>query len=314
LRLEFTKPDLTLPPPEIAGVPLEPGDSYDWEDIAFHPWSGNIFLMHEGTKKEIALYMGMVTPSDKLPESGAVGKAGLTSLLPGHIVNIKRMNLPGWAQTFDFSSMNNQGIEGIACSKDRLFAGMESPFEFSDRLLHDRSTYLAVWSINPDDPANMDGCKLLSVMDTSEWASKLGCTIETICGLSAIDNNHIVGIDRDNQKLFSITIDDLGKFVSGRAFYLDTPGPAPLPSDDCPDCDGLPKLLKPSLESVTVVPGPVDIEGNIDTYRIYLAVDPWGPGWATTSATWQCPKYEQRLKNLLPALYRYTVSADDLLK
>jgi hypothetical protein len=160
----------------------------------------------------------------------------------------------------------------------------------------------------------MDGCKLLAVHDTSTWASSLGYTVKTITGLDAIDNNHLVGVDRDSMRLFSVEFDDAGHLIGGRAFFLDAPGPAPLPSDGCPPLTGLPRLIMPALESVAVVPGRLDdATGEPAEYRVYLAVDPWAPGWAVAGSEWDCPGYEARLRALLPALYRYTVSADVLL-
>jgi len=307
-HLRFPNIDLTLPPPAISGLPIESGHGYDWESVALHPWSSSIFLAQEGSKSEIGIYLGKTTPSDILPSEGAWGRAGEVKSIPGHIVNLRRLELPGWDRVFGPLVGDNRGIEGIACWDDRLFVGLESPYEFTERLGGVKSTILAVWKINPDDPSDMKNCELLATHDTSDWSDSIGYTVETICGLDALDRNHLVGVDRDNTRLFSVELDDSGSSVRGRFSFLAVPGPAPLESDGCPPLDHLPALLKPSLESVASVPiydeGP-NCPDEINGYELYLAVDPWGPGWALVERGWDCPKYRDRLNSLLPALYRY---------
>jgi len=300
--------ELTLPPPEILGLPIAQEHGYDWEAISLHPWSGTVFIAQEGSRDEIGIYLGLVSPGDGDLADGAFGRTGSLKALPGHISNLKRLEFPGWDEAFGQYLSDNRGIEGIACTSERLFVGLESPYEFTQRLLGEKSTILAIWKIDPENPANMENCELLEVHDTSEWASSLGYTVETICGLDAIDDTHLVGIDRDNQRLFAVQFTESGLFTGGRLFYLDTPGPAPLPEDDCPPLDHPPVFIKPSLESVAVVPlnPPTDSSQPV-SYHIYLAVDPWGPGWTLADTDWDCPAYEKRLSSLLPALYRYTV-------
>jgi hypothetical protein len=312
--LEFPGIDLTLPPPSISGLPIESGHGYDWESVALHPWSSSIFLAHEGSKSEIGIYLGKTTPSGTLPAEGAIGKAGSVGSIPGHIVNLRRLNLPGWDQVFGSLVKDNLGIEGVACWDDRLFVGLESPYEFTERLMGVKSTILAIWKINPADPSDMENCELLAAHDTSNWADSLGYTVETICGLDALDRTHLVGVDRDNTRLFSVEFDDFGSFVGGRSYFLAVPGPAPVESDGCPPLDHLPALLRPSLESIAAVPI-IDPEcpDEIAAYQLYLAVDPWGPGWALAENDWDCPKYRDRLNSLLPALYRYTVDIETIV-
>jgi len=107
-----------------------------------------------------------------------------------------------------------------------------------------------------------------------------------------------------------VTFSDTGEFTGGRIFYLDTPGPGPLESDGCEEPVELPRLVKPSLESIALVPsGGTEITSfsvGVD-YSIYVAVDPWAPGWALLTDEWRCENYESRLTDLLPAIYRYTV-------
>jgi len=313
-RLVFHRPELTLPPPEIAGFRIAPGEGYDWEAIAIHPWSNTVFLSQEGTRDEIAIYVGQVTPGGISAREGAYGRAGEAGWLPGHFVNLRPMELPGWDEAFGDLLSDNLGIEGVACSRDRLFLGLESPYEFSTRLTEEKSTVLAIWSIDPENPSDMEACELLAVHDTADWMCSLGRTVETICGLDAIDSTHIVGVDRDNCGIFAVELNLAGEFVGGRFFFLDIPGPAPLPSDGCPEIDHLPRLIKPSLESLAVVPSsPADDEAGPVAYHLYLAVDPWAAGWTLMENDWYCPAYERRLSMLLPALYRYTVSSEDLL-
>jgi hypothetical protein len=310
--LTFHPTQLTPPPPEIAGFPIDPGSGYDWEAIAFHPWSNTVFLANEGSVNEIAIYHGKATPGERRARSGAAGPAGPVSILPGHICNFRPLRLPRWDEVFGSAFADNLGIEGLACTRDRLFVGLESPCQFFERLTEERSTILAIWRIDADDPSDMEACELLAVHDTADWAPSIGYTIETICGLDAIDDNHIVGVDRDNTCLFSVVFDDSGGFVSGRILFLDTPGPEPFESDDCPPLEGPPRLFKPTLESVAVVPCMLGEDSEEQGYRIYLAVDPWAPGWTLVDQDWDCPAYVNRLSSLLPALYRYTVPASAL--
>ncbi len=311
-ELRFHTTSLTLPPPGVSQIPLDPGNGYDWESLSLHPWSGSIFLSQEGSLNEIGIYHGQITPGDEIPSDGAYGRSGPVTTLPGHIANLKRIELPGWDEVFGDHLENNMGIEGIACSEDRLYLGLESPYSFADRIMGEMSTVLAIWKINPDDPSDMDSCELLAVHDTADWADQLGFTIETICGLS-VNQSSIYGIDRDNQRLFNVDFSDEGEFEGGRIYILDVPGPAPLAIDECDFCDGLPALIKPSLESVTIVPvvdrTTAELPSSVD---VYLAIDPWGPGWALRHIDWTCESYEMRLASLLPALYRYSLSLNDM--
>ena len=306
-EIEFIRSSLTLPPPEVSMMPLEPGHGYDWEGICTHPYSNSVFLSQEGYVGEIGIYHAIMTPGDVRAGEGAYGRSG-ESTLPGHLAGVRKMELPGWSEAFGDRIADNMGIEGIASSPNRLFLGLESPYDFPSRLIDNLSTVLAVWKIDRLDPSSESEMELLAVHDTADWEECLGFRIETICGLDALDDNHIVGIDRDNACLFAVELDDDGGFVDGRIFRLSTPGPAPLPSDGCAEIDHQPRLVRPSLESVAIV-RPRRAYG---TYYIYLAVDPWAPGWSLMEPVWSCPGYEARLHALLPALYRYTVTPDIL--
>lgn len=314
IDLQFKNNSLTLPPPEISQMNIDPKCGYDFESIAYHSWSDSIFLSHEGSVDEIGIYLGKINyRSGGTDSEGIVTRAGDLKNRPEFISSPILLHLPGWDDVFGQLIRDNMGIEGMACSEDRLFLGFESPYSFTDRLLDEKSTVIAIWKINPANPSDMESCELLAVHDTLEWVGTYGYTIETICGLDALDSNHIVGIDRDWQRLFTAEFDDAGGFQGGRWIYLDAPGPAPVESDGCDALDHLPKLVKPSFESVCLVPAGEDpYYPGIMNYHIYLAVDPWGPGWALNEGDWKCEGYERRLVDLLPALYRYTVSWDTL--
>jgi len=302
---------LTIPPSEISGLPVSISDGYDWESICLHPWSNTVFLAQEGHADEVALYCGIITDGDHQLPDGSTDRAGEIGWLPGHISNLTVLQLPGWDEAFGSDIRDNMGIEGIACTEDRLFAGLESPYPFNERRQETLSTKLAIWSINPATPTDMKNCELLAIHDTADWSESLGFTVETICGLDAISRNQVVGIDRDNTRLFTVKFSDSGEFISGRTYYLDVPGPAPYPCDECRDLDHLPMLVRPSLESVTVIPCLDSGEtGYPVEYILYLAVDPWAPGWAVLEPGWSCVEYERRLAAQLPAIYRYTLDCE----
>ncbi|HDS29712.1 MAG TPA: hypothetical protein ENN67_01575 [Firmicutes bacterium] len=312
-KLTFHYPDLTLPEPGVAGFRFRSG--YDWEAFSIHQSTKTFFIAQEGHADEIAVYHGRISPAPFRPDpnSGLSNNFGEIRMFPGSLTNIRKLNLPGWNEAFGGKFSDNIGIEGLACSDDRLFAGLESPYDYNTRIISECSTILAIWSINPSNPLDMENCELLAVHDTADWKKSLGFTIETICGLHAIDRNRVIGIDRDNLRLFAVEFDDSGNFIGGRIFILDAPGPAPLESDSCPPRESLPKLVKPSLESITAVPVYSDAESEFPSaYKIYLACDPWAPGWRIADLTWGCPAYRDRLNALLPAMYRYTVSVRTL--
>lgn len=309
-EIHFHRSDLTLPPPEITYIPLEPGHSYDWEAIAVHPWTDTVLLSQEGSLEEISLYSGLLSPGDLQVDGTFRGRAGEVDFLPGYISNIKPCNPPGWDDAFGTLFVENQGNEGVAMSEDRLFIALESPYDFATRIGNMKSTVLGVWAIDPSDPFDMEDCAPLKIIDTSDWEPVLGCKIETICGLDAINSSHLVGIDRDNQLLFAVEFDENYDLISGRIFFLYCPGPEPLESDDCPDLARLPVLMKPSLESVAVVPIYAPGSDMVIEYQVYLTCDPWAPGWTLNEEDWGCENYEHKLYSLLPAIYRYTIPAD----
>jgi len=312
IEISFKNNSLTLPPPEISGLNVNSGNGYDFEAIAYHPWSDSIFLSHEGSISEIGIYHGKVSyrPCDE-NTGEIVTKSDDTINRPEYISSPILLELPGWDEVFGPYVGDNLGIEGMAVTEDRLFLGLESPFSFTERLLNEKSTIIAIWKIDPENPSDMGSCELLAVHDTSEWKDTYGYTIETVCGLDAIDSNHLIGIDRDSKKLFTSEFDNEGGFIGGRWIYLGTPGPAVLPEDGCEQVGYEPDLLRPSLESVCLVPAEEDpYYPDVPVYHIYVACDPWGPGWAISEPDWECEAYERRLESFLPALYRYTVSMD----
>ncbi len=312
-EVHFHGANLSLPPPYLSMFPVDPAHGYDLEGISIHPWSGTVFIAQEGYMDETGIYNGKISVGDINSGDDAYGRGGDIESLPGYLPGPVRLDLPGWNEIFMDLFSDNIGIEGIACTEDRLFLGLESPYSFPERLVSERSTILAIWRIDPENPADMGNCELLAVHDTSDWAPVMGYTIETICGLDAVDNTHLVGVDRDNQRLFSIEFTESGEFADGKYFYLDTPGPAPLADDECPELEGLPRLFKPSLESVAVVPSVrPEFVNELTTYYIYLVVDPWGPGWTLVEQDWDCPSYEKRLTSLLPAIYRYSLTSEML--
>lgn len=311
-EVHFHRSNLTPTPPEISRLPVDPDNGYDFEAISIYPWGDMVFISQEGTLDEISIYTGRISPGEIIPGESSYCRAGEINFLPGYISNISRFELPEWDTVFGLYFKGNLGIEGIACTEDRLFLGLESPYDFMTRIFGQKSTILGIWKFDPDNPASEEENELIAAIDTADWEPQLGCVIETISGLDAIDSHRLVGIDRDNQRLFALEFSEEYALISGRTFYLDCPGPEPVESDGCDDIDHLPDLIKPSLESVAVVPSSDPSLGDVEEYYIYLACDPWGPGWALNEPDWGCDGYEQRLRSLLPALYRYTIPADTL--
>jgi hypothetical protein len=152
------------------------------------------------------------------------------------ITGIKRITIP--AEVFEFSRVN-VAIEGMTKSPNYYFMGLENAM-VSDIIFSD-STYIYILD---------DDLKLLKKINTHDMG------IMTICGLYAVNDYELYGIDRNQKKMFYIKFNPDFSINDYDVANLNLPVPG------YPDMN---KIMGFSPESITF-----DNEGSI-----YVALDPW---------------------------------------
>jgi hypothetical protein len=168
----------------------------DFEEIVYDKFTNQVFISIEGNglnyKNEVGIY--------KI-------KFKNDNVFSNEIVEISKLNFPEWDRISKYTDQN-VGFEGVGISKNRMFLGLEG-FQFGQIFLDSTILYIV----------DKNSLKLIKEISTKE----LG--IHTICGLYAVDDYHIYGIDRNQQNFFEIKFDKNYNVESCELTKLDLPVP-----------------------------------------------------------------------------------------
>jgi hypothetical protein len=184
------------------------------------------------------------------------------------ITSIKKLELPPamFEHTFD-----NIAIEGMAVSENYFFFGLEN-YQVSEEQFTD-STILYIMNRQTNE------IKKINTRDMR---------ISTICGLFAVDDFTLYGIDRNLRRAFKIKFnkDHSVSNYKLKEMNLTIPGHR-----------NINMILGTSIESITL-----DDEGNI-----YAAVDPWSRFYMPDNQDRKrlTEKEIENFKELLPILYKF---------
>ncbi|MGB9665167.1 MAG: hypothetical protein ACPL25_09670, partial [Ignavibacteria bacterium] len=187
------------------------------------------------------------------------------------IIGISKVNFPDWEEISKFTDQN-VGFEGLAVSKTKIFLGLEG-FLFGQIFLDSTMVYII----------DKNSKRLIKEISTKN----LG--IHTICGLYAVDDYRIYGIDRNQQNFFEIKFDEKYNPISVEIVKLELPVPKR-------------RDLKyvAAIESISL-----DDENNV-----YVIDDPWKKFYVPDNEILnQLNKEDQEnFKNFIPLLFKYKLN------
>lgn len=239
---------------------LDKFQKMDFEEIVFDKFANRVFLSIEGNginyRNEVGIYEIRFKNDD---------------IFSNKITGISKVYFPEWNEISKFTDQN-VGFEGVAVSKTKIFLGLEG-FQFGQIFLDSTMLYVI----------DKDSKKLIKEISTK----KLG--IHTICGLYALDDYHIFGIDRNQQNFFEIKFDGKYNPESIELIKLELPVPKK-------------KELKyvASIESITLD----------DENCIYVIDDPWKKFYVPDPEILnQLNKGDQEnFKDFIPLLFKYKLN------
>jgi len=161
----------------------------DFEEISFDKKNNKVFLSIEGTS------YGKINPARK--ETNVKYYAGIyelrfkdDDLFSDTIVSIQKLHFEPEEKFFEHVK-SNIAFEGFTFDDDYFYAGLEG---FQEQKIFADSTFIYI--------INRATKKIVKQINTK----KLG--IFTICGLFSPGNKTLLGIDRNNKKLFKINFTD----------------------------------------------------------------------------------------------------------
>ncbi|MDQ3019465.1 MAG: hypothetical protein M3R36_02685 [Bacteroidota bacterium] len=203
----------------------------DMEEIVFDSTNNRILLViegHEYSSRDPEIY--------KKKEGVYEITFNKDILTFDTLKTIKRLTLP--EQIYSYTH-DNIGFEGFAATKDYFFLGLENyrktEYGFTD------STMLYIVNKNTNQ---------LKIIGTSDLK------ITTICGLYAVDDYNLYGIDRNRKSMFYIKFNP--DFTVNKCEIKEMNLAIPLHSD-------IDRIIGIAPESITF-----DYNGNI-----YITQDPW---------------------------------------
>jgi hypothetical protein len=172
-------------------------EKQDFEEIVYDKFTGDIYLSIEGNgpdfKNEVGIYKVKFKDND---------------MYKNEIVKIEKVKFPEWERISKYTD-NNIGFEGLGVSRTKMFLGLEG-FQYGDIFLDSTMLYVV----------DKESKKLLKEISTKSF------NIHTICGLYAVDDYKIFGIDRNQQNLFVIEFDKDYNVKSHSITKLELPTPS----------------------------------------------------------------------------------------
>jgi len=211
---------------------LKPFDKWDFEDIQTDPVNNELYITIEGSGSRKPDPMGF-------RKSEGIFRMEYNNDIfnTTEITNITKVDFPG--DVFEHTR-SNIGFEGLAISDNYFFLGLEN-VRFNDKFFTD-STVIYI--------CDKSTKAIVNRIYTSKYE------IITICGLYAVSDRQLLGIDRNMRRIFmidfnpdmtvkNVRLKELNMYVPGYPFLNQIVGIAP--------------------ESVTM-----DNTGNF-----YITIDPW---------------------------------------
>ncbi len=233
---------------------------WDFEEIVYDKFTKKVYLSIEGNGLNYAEEAGIYELKFKK-----------NAVLSDEIISIEKVNFPEWSNISKYFDQNI-GFEGVAVSKNRLFLGLEG-FTWGELFLD--STVIFIIDKNSN--------KLIREISTK------GKNIQTICGLYAINDYHILGIDRNSKNLFEINFDKSYNYNSVKIYPLNLH--VPKNSD---------LTYTAALESITLD----------DENYVFSVDDPWKKFYIPPADVLNKlnEKDAENFKDFIPLLYKFNLN------
>ncbi|MCR4418313.1 MAG: hypothetical protein WHV63_08040 [Ignavibacteria bacterium] len=239
---------------------LDKFEKKDFEEIVYDKFTNRVYISIEGNglnyKNEVGIYQVRFNNDDVFSDE---------------IIDITKIEFSDWAKISKYTDQNI-GFEGLGISENKLFLGLEG-FQFGQIFLDSTMLYVV----------DKNSKKLVREISTKE----LG--IHTICGLYAIDDYHLYGIDRNQQHFFEIVFDRDYNVIKCDLVKLELPVPGN-------------KKFKyvAAIESITV-----DDERNV-----YVVDDPWKKFYVPPRDVLSQLRDEdqENFKKFIPLLFKYKLN------
>lgn len=239
---------------------LDSIEKKDFEEIVYDRKTNKVYLSIEGNgpdyKQEVGLYTLKFKNDDVYNEE---------------IVKIEKVNFPDHEEIIKYTS-NNVGFEGVAISDNKIFLGFEG-FQIGDLFLDSTMIYVI----------DKNSKRLVKKISTKDLK------IHTICGLYALNDYKIFGIDRNQQNFFEIKFTKDYDIEYSKIVKLDLPVPGK-------------RELKyvAAIESITL---------DNENY-VYVIDDPWKKFYVPPSYVLDQLKEmdKENFKNFIPLLFKYKLN------
>lgn len=232
----------------------------DFEEIVFDRDFNEVLVSIEGNglnfRNEAGIYKLVFENND-------ITKSEITS--------IEKINFKDWKIISKYIEPNI-GFEGFAVSKNRYFLGLEG-FQFGNFFLDSTILYVV----------DKISRKVIREISTSDLK------IHTITGLYAINDFHILGIDRNNQNIFEILFNQDYSIKECKLHKMDLP---------------VPKLKNhkytASIESISL---------DNENY-VYVVDDPWRKFYVPSNEILRkLPQEDRRnYKDFIPLLFKFKIN------
>lgn len=204
----------------------------DMEDIYYDSANSKIYLSIEG--HEYSSYDPEIYKNKEGVYELTYNKDILTF---DSVLTIRRLKLPKEVYRYTF---DNVSFEGIALTEKYLYLGLENLQDSADTFTDSTMIYII----------DRKTKELVKTINTREEK------ISTICGLYAVDDYNLIGVDRNTRRMFYITFDEEFNIINTDLEEMDLM---------IPGHKDINKILGIAVESVTM-----DEDGNI-----YCSTDPW---------------------------------------
>ncbi len=229
----------------------------DFEEIVYDKSSNQVYVSIEGNginyKNEVGIYKLLFKNDD---------------IFNDEIVGIEKIQFPEHQRLIQYTG-KNIGFEGLAISDNRIFLGLEG-FQIGSLFIDSTLIYVV----------DKKSKAIIKEISTRSY------NIHTCCGLYALDDHTIYGIDRNRQNLFRIKFDNNYDVIDLELLNL---------SNSIPD--------RPDLKYVSTIEG-ITVD---DSGFIYTVDDPWKkyfiPDFGILKQLDKTTR--ENFNNYVPLLYKY---------
>ncbi len=166
-------------------------DKWDFEEIVYDRWADKVYLSIEGNGSNYLDEAGLFELTFKEK-----------NLFENEIKKIRRIEFPEWKKLSEHFKPNI-AFEGVSVSENRIFLGLEGT-SIGELFLD--STFLYV--------VDKKSLNIIKEIPTKNLK------IHTICGLYAVDDFNLFGIDRNNKNLFKLKFDEKYSVIESMTYPL----------------------------------------------------------------------------------------------